>query len=61
MTVLHRILGRTLAGAGLLACLAAPAHAAGFPDRPISIIVPYTPGEAPTSWRACSASNWPWN
>ncbi|QCS63975.1 tripartite tricarboxylate transporter substrate binding protein [Achromobacter denitrificans] len=44
MTVLHRILGRALAGAGLLACLATPAHAAGFPDRPISIIVPYTPG-----------------
>ena len=44
MTVLHRLLVRMLSGAGLLACLAAPAHAAGFPEKPITIIVPYTPG-----------------
>ena len=35
---------RLLAVAGLLACLGAPAYAADFPERPITIVVPYTPG-----------------
>lgn len=44
MTVPYRILHRTLASISLLACLALPAQAASFPDKPITIIVPYTPG-----------------
>lgn len=44
MTSLHGFFARTLTGVWLLSCLAAPTHAASFPDRPISIIVPYTPG-----------------
>lgn len=44
MTILNRLLAPALAGVGLLAYLPAPALSAGFPDRPVSIIVPYTPG-----------------
>jgi len=44
MNVLRSLLSRLLAGAGLLACLAVPASAAGFPEKPITIVVPYTPG-----------------
>ncbi len=44
MSMLHSIVARAVAAAGLLASLGVSAQAAGFPERPITIVVPYTPG-----------------
>ena len=41
---LRRFLATAVAASGVLASLAAPTCAADFPQKPITIVVPYTPG-----------------
>ena len=47
MNVPRRQILRMLAGAGALPVLARRASAAGYPARPVRLIVPYPPGGAP--------------
>ncbi|WP_238914515.1 hypothetical protein [Achromobacter insolitus] len=48
-----------LAGAALFLGAAQPAAAAGFPDRPVTLVVPSLLAARPISWPAFSATAWP--